>query len=224
MDGKEHGGSDYLLLSGIQHFALCRRQWALIHIETQWDDNYYTISGELMHTRAHNPILTEKRSDLLVVRDMPILSHELRTRGKCDVVEFRRDEEGISLYGRQGLWRACPVEYKRGHPKAHNADRLQLCAQAMCLEEMLACPPIQTAYLYYGEVKRREAVELDDALRETVRTIFVEMHSYFDRQYTPRVKAKKECEKCSLTDVCLPDMPRGDRVSAYIASVLAEDE
>ena len=215
---------DYLLISGIQHFAFCRRQWALIHIESQWKDNESTISGKLMHARAHNPLLSEKRGDLIIARDMPIFSHTMGVRGACDVVEFRRDDGGVPLFGRKGLWLTCPVEYKRGRPKAHDADRLQLCAQAMCLEEMLVCPPIETAYLYYGETKRREPVPLEADLRQSVRTMFSEMRNLYGRCHTPRVKPTKGCTSCSMKDICLPKMPQDKRVAAYIQNALTEDE
>ena len=211
-----------LLISGIQHFAFCRRQWALIHIECLWADNVHTISGQLMHTRAHNPFLTEKRGDMLTARNMPVFSQSMDIHGVCDVVEFRRDANGVTLFGREGLWLPCPVEYKRGKAKAHDADRLQLCAQAMCLEEMLACPTIQEAFLYYGETKRREAVPLSGDLRETVRSMFAEMREYYVRSYTPRVKQTKACTSCSLKDVCLPKLPREGRVAAYIQNTLEE--
>jgi CRISPR-associated exonuclease Cas4 len=120
--------SDYLLISGIQHFTFCRRQWALIHIESAWKENYFTASGALVHTRAHNASLSEKRGDLIVARAMPVVSHTLGIRGVCDVIEFRRDSGGVALFGREGLWIPFPVEYKRGRPKTHDADRLQLCA------------------------------------------------------------------------------------------------
>jgi CRISPR-associated exonuclease Cas4 len=217
-------GVDALLISGIQHFVFCRRQWALIHIECLWADNSKTVSGQLMHTRAHNPNLTEKRGDLITTRDMPVFSRAMNIRGMCDVVEFTRDNNGVPLLGREGLWMPCPVEYKRGHPKTHDADRLQLCAQAMCLEEMLVCPAIQTAYLYYGETKHREPVPLDADLRRTVNQIFSEMRTYFDRLYTPRVKPTKACASCSLKDVCLPKLPEEGRVAAYIENALAEDD
>ena len=215
---------DYLLISGIQHFAFCRRQWALIHIETLWSENHYTVSGDLMHTRAHNQTFTEKRGDIIITRDMPVFSRTMRVSGKCDVVEFRKDKEGVSLFGREGLWLPCPVEYKRGKPKSHDADKLQLCAQAMCLEEMLLCPEIRNAYLYYGETKRRETVPLDIELRETVRKMFIEMRDYYDRRYTPRVKRTKTCTSCSLKDICLPKLPREGSVSIYISNAITEDE
>ena len=215
---------DTLLISGIQHFAFCRRQWALIHIEQLWAENVHTVSGHLMHARAHNPSLTEKRGDLIVTRDMPVFSRAMGIRGACDVVEFRRDADGVPLFGREGLWLPCPVEYKRGKPKEHDADKLQLCAQAMCIEEMLACPPIQTAFLYHGETKRREEVNLSEELRETVRTAFAQMRDYYNRGHTPRVKPTKACSSCSLKDVCLPKMPGRGQVADYIQNTLAEDE
>jgi len=215
---------EYLLISGIQHFTFCRRQWALMYIETQWSENMYTVSGELMHTRAHDQSLTEKRGDIIVSHDMPVFSRSMQVRGKCDIVEFHRDDKGVSLIGREGLWLPCPVEYKRGKPKPHDADRLQLCAQAICLEEMLMCPEIKLAYLYYGETKRREAVLLDVELRNTVRTMFAEMRGYYERRYTPRVKRTKSCASCSLNDLCLPRLPPEGKVSVYINKALEEDE
>ena len=223
-DSSMYDFDDYLQLSGIQHFSFCRRQWALIHIESQWSENMLTVSGDLMHTRVHNKTLTEKRGNHIVTRDMPIFSRTMCVNGKCDVVEFRHDDNGVSLHGRDGLWLPCPVEYKRGKPKSHDADRLQLCAQAICLEEMLLCSEIKTAYLYYGETKRRESVALEADLREAVRAMFAEMHDYYNRRYTPRIKRMKACSSCSLKDICLPKLPHEWRVSAYIKKSLAEDE
>ena len=157
-----------LLISGLQHFSFCRRQWALIHIESQWSENYLTVDGKLKHDNADDPYFTEKRGDLLISRAVPVRSDRYGIVGKCDVVEFRRDDSGVRISGRDGLWLPTPVEYKRGHTKEIDADRLQLCAEAMCLEEMLCCPEIGTAYLYYMETKRREAVKLDAALRDEV--------------------------------------------------------
>ena len=215
---------EYLLISGLQHFEYCKRQWALIHIEAQWEENYLTTSGQIVHKRAHNAALTEKRGDLIITRDMAIVSHSLKARGKCDVVEFVRDESGVSLFGREGLWLPVPVEYKRGKSKIHDADRLQLCAQAICLEEMLAAPPIEQAFLYYNETKRREAVDLTDELRQKVRDMFEQMHDYHSRGHTPRVKANAGCSACSLKDICLPDMPTVQSVSSYIKKALEDND
>ena len=218
----EDRNDDTLLISGIQHFAFCRRRWALIHIEQQWTDNMHTISGQLLHTRAHDNTLTEKRGNLIITRDMPVFSRTLGIQGACDVVEFRCDNDGVKLHGREGLWLPCPVEYKKGGSKSCDADKYQLCAQAMCLEEMLVCLPIKTAYIYHGETKRRETVELNTELRDTVRAIIEEMRDYFERRHTPRAKLKKACSSCSLKDVCLPKMPHEGRVSTYIQNALED--
>lgn len=156
---------DYLPLSGLQHFVFCRRQWALIHIEQQWSENLLTVDGTLMHKNAHDQERREKRGDLLVVRGMPAFSAGLGISGQCDVVEFRKSPEGVSLRGQEGLWQPFPVEYKRGRPKEHQADELQLCAQAMCLEEMLCCA-IPAGALYYGEPRRRTEVTFTEELRD----------------------------------------------------------
>ncbi|MDR2904004.1 MAG: CRISPR-associated protein Cas4 [Clostridiales bacterium] len=214
---------DYLLISGIQHFSFCRRQWALIHVESQWAENELTVGGELMHERVHNTQMKEKRGELIVSRGMPIFSRTMMIRGVCDAVEFRSDPSGISLTGRKGLWLATPVEYKHGRSKTNDADRLQLCAQAMCLEEMLLSPAIETAYLFYGETKRREEVELNAALRKKAADMFEEMRGYYDRKYTPRVRPGKHCARCSMQGVCLPEMPGEKTVLAYIRKALADD-
>ena len=127
---------DLLQLSGLQHFAFCRRQWALIHVEHQWQENLRTVEGALFHQRAHDEAQRERRGDTLILRGLPVISHRLGITGQCDVVEFHGAPDGVPLRGEDGLWLPYPIEYKRGAPKAHDADRLQLCAQAMCLEEM----------------------------------------------------------------------------------------
>ena len=145
---KASGDKDYLQISGLQHFTFCRRQWALIYVENQWQENLRTIEGNIVHEKCHDENFTEKRGDLLVCRGMRIFSEKLGVSGQCDVVEFTADENGARLYGREGLWRPCPVEYKRGKSKPDDADILQLCAQAMCLEEMLCCD-VPQGYLFY---------------------------------------------------------------------------
>ena len=143
----------YLMLSGIQHFAFCERQWAIIHIEQQWAENYWTTAGELMHKKAHDEGAFEKRGNLLTVRGLRISSRELGLSGQCDIVEFHRDEYGVEIFGYEGKWMPTPVEYKHGSPKENNADELQLCAQAICLEEMFQTK-LREGYLYYGESRR----------------------------------------------------------------------
>jgi len=214
---------DYLPLSGIQHFSFCRRQWALIYVEELWEENVLTVEGQLLHEKAHDPFFTEKRRDVIITREMAIHSGELGASGKCDVVEFFRDDDGIALFGREGRWLPKVVEYKHGKPKIDDCDRLQLAAQAICLEEMLGCREIEESYLYYGETRRRELVDLTDELRTAVKDIFGEMHAYYERCYTPRVKPTKSCQRCSLNSQCLPGLMKQLSVSQYIAETLSED-
>jgi CRISPR-associated exonuclease Cas4 len=212
----------YLMLSGLQHFCFCRRQWALIHIEQQWAENLRTVEGDLLHEKAHGKESRETRGDLIVTRGMNVSSRALGVSGVCDVVEFRRGLYGVSLHGREGLWHVFPVEYKRGKPKSDQSDELQLCAQAMCLEEMLCCE-IPEGALYYGEVRHRHPVALTPELRQTVRDNLAEMHMLYDRGHTPRVKPTKACNACSLKELCLPDLMRRTSPSDYIRKHM-EDE
>lgn len=210
---------DYLMLSGLQHFAFCRRQWALIHIEQQWAENYRTADGRIMHRNAHDGLLREKRGDVIITRAMQVASAELGISGECDVVEFRRAEDGVTLHGIDGRYQVIPVEYKRGQPKADDCDALQLCAQAMCLEEMLCCE-IPEAYLYYGETRRRQTILLDAALRQKTCDMLAEMHTLYQRKHTPKVRRTKACNACSLKDVCLPQLSRERSAAAYLSETL----
>ena len=194
----------------------------MIHIEGLWAENLLTAEGQLLHENAHDPFFTEKRQDALIVRDMAIYSSELGASGNCDVVEFSRDSTGVTLSGRDGLWLPRIVEYKRGRSKDDDWDRLQLTAQAMCLEEMLSCPKINESYLYYGETRRREPVELTGELRGAVRRMFAEMREYYNRRHTPRVKPSKSCGRCSLNVHCLPGLLKQKSVAQYINAALAE--
>ncbi len=215
----EYEEEDYLLLSGIQHFAFCRRQWALIHIEQQWEENVRTFEGRSMHENAHNPFYKEKRGGIISVRAMKVFSKSLGVSGECDLVEFHADSQGIPLNGRSGLYRVVPVEYKRGAPKSHDADELQLTAQVMCLEEMLQTD-IERGFLYYGETKHRKEVAFSEVLRDKVRKLLEEMHQYYHRGYTPRVKTGTKCKQCSLQNVCVPGMSSNDTVNDYIEAML----
>lgn len=205
----------YLMLSGIQHFVFCRKQWALIHIEQQWEENFHTTAGELMHKKAHDEGSFEKRGDLLVVRGLRIASRELGLSGQCDVVEFHQVEGGIELFGYDGRWRPIPIEYKHGTIKEDSSDEAQLCAQAICLEEMFQTD-IPEGFLYYGANRRRHRVEFSESLREEVKNLTEDMHELFQRGYTPNVKCSKKCNACSLENLCLPKLQKGMKVRKYI--------
>ena len=215
---------DDLQLSGIQHFSFCRRQWALIHIEDQWQENGLTAEGRVQHDRVHDESISDFRGGVLTLRGMRIRSDRLRVSGVCDAVEFTPDPDGIALRGREGLWRPCPVEYKHGAGKLSDCDRLQLAAQALCLEEKLCCE-IPAGALFYWKTRRRERVEIDAGLREKTERMLREMREYYDRHYTPRVKPGKACESCSLSDACLPRLLRKGEaasVAEYVRRHAAE--
>ncbi|MFB5267421.1 CRISPR-associated protein Cas4 [Paenibacillus enshidis] len=218
---KVYDEDDYLLLSGIQHFNFCRRQWALIHIEQQWAENVRTIEGSHLHEKADQPLIREKRGDKLIVRAMPIHSRELGLTGICDVVEFIRDPSGVPLAGEEGLYLPYPVEYKRGKPKRNASDRSQLVTQLICLEEMLVCD-LSLGYFYYDEIKHRVEVPITAADRELVKQSVQEMRHYYDRKHTPKAKAGPHCQSCSLNLVCLPEMLARKTVSSYIESRIKE--
>ena len=213
---------EYLQLSGLQHFAFCRRQWALIHIEQQWKENLRTVEGDLFHHRAHDEQARERRGDILILRGLSVASPTLGISGKCDVVEFRLDPGGVQLHGEEGLWAPFPVEYKRGAPKAHQADELQLCAQAMCLEEMLCCAVPEGA-LFYGETRRRTQVLFSEELRGTVRAMLTEMHQLYRRGHTPKVRPGKGCSACSLRELCLPVLMRRRNAGSYLRQAMEEE-
>ena len=219
----KYSEDDYLMISGIQHFKFCRRQWALIHIEQQWEENVHTVVGELMHKKVHDPLLKEKRKDTITARALPVSSRELGISGECDLVEFHKCEDGIMLYGHRGIYSVYPVEYKKGKPKLTEEDKLQLAAQVLCLEEMFSTQ-IPEGAIFYGETRRREPVEITKELREEVRDVFREMHGYYSRRYTPRVKYSKSCNACSLKEICLPKLGKTGSVKSYIQRMLEEEE
>jgi len=219
MDGNED--DHYLVLSGIQHYQFCKRQWALIHIEQQWADNVRTIEGEYLHNKADQPFIREKRGDKLIVRGMPVKSESLQISGICDVVEFVRSEEGVAINGSDDKYIPYPVEYKRGKPKKHDEDVLQLAAQAICLEEMLLCD-VDVGFLYYHEIRHRIEVPLTAELKDKVKAIFAEMLDVYNRRHTPRVKTGPFCRSCSLQPICLPELMNKRTVRSYVEGKINE--
>lgn len=212
---------EFLQLSGIQHFKFCRRQWALIHIEQQWAENYRTIDGALMHKNAHDAQFQESRGNLFITRGVSVFSSTLGVSGQCDVLEYHRADTGIPIKGKEGLWQPYPVEYKRGSPREDTGDTLQLCGQAMCLEEMLCCD-IPEGALYYGATHRRVTVPFTDELRREVRDMLTQMHELYRRGYTPKVKPSKSCNACSLKELCLPKLMKNRSVAGYLKDAMEE--
>ncbi len=219
MDNLKEAQSESLALSGIQHFLFCPRQWALIQIEQQWGDNYLTASGSVLHERTHDDSCRELRGDILTVRALKVCSKNLGIHGVCDVVEYHRDPHGVSLPNTPGLWSPFPVEYKRGVRKITDCDRAQLCAQAICLEEMHGCVIPYGAMYYFGE-RHREQIVFDNALRNLVIKTSQQMHEMYALGQTPPPKIMKACKNCSLIELCLPKLTNTNKVAIYLQSDL----
>lgn len=217
----ENEGDNYLLISGIQHFIFCRRQWALIHIEQLWGENFFTIDGQLKHTIVDSGDTNELRNGIRIIRSMPIASHKLNIQGKCDVVELIQDDNGFYFSKYDEKYKVYPVEYKRGKPKSDESDIMQLLAQAICLEEMLSLK-IEEGACFYFETRRRQQVTFTDELRNRLISIIEEMNNYYSRKYTPKVRKSKKCISCSLKDSCLPELDGTVSVAKYIEKRLRE--
>ena len=200
---------DLLPLSGLQHLAFCERQWALIHIESLWAENRLTVEGKQLHERVHEAD-DERRGGVRIVRGLRLRSLCLGLSGQADVVEFHAGADGETPF---------PVEYKRGRPKPNRMDEVQLCAQALCLEEMLAVPVTQGA-LFYGQPRRRQDVALDAELRRVTEDLAARMHALFDAGATPAPVYEKKCDNCSLFDQCMPkNTGQSDAARRYLDSV-----
>ncbi len=194
---------DYLMLSGIQHYFFCKRQWALIHIEQYWKENALTAKGNILHKKVDQPYLKERRGDVFYSRAMPVISHKLKFVGKLDMVEFYKDKDGIKLDGEKGLWKPVIVEYKNGKPKFYDYDKMQLVAEVIALEETLDIN-MDKAYFYYNSVRRRVEVEITESMREKVKEASKDMMEHFLLGSTFDAENYKNCSKCSLVDYCLP--------------------
>jgi CRISPR-associated exonuclease Cas4 len=203
---------DQLLpLSALQHWLYCPRQCGLIHLEQVWAENKFTAEGQVLHHKAHEGP-DENKAGVRITRSLPVRSFNLGISGECDIVEFHADG------------RVVPVEYKRGKPKSHRADELQLCAQAMCLEEMLGVE-ISSACLFYGENRRRTAVEFDETLRRLVSETAASLHSMIVSRQTPLAEYEaRRCDACSLIELCQPKAMRFKRgVQAWFSAALKSE-
>jgi CRISPR-associated exonuclease Cas4 len=210
---------DLLPLSGLQHLLFCERQWALIHIEQVWSENELTAEGRELHERAHE-IGSESRPDLRIARGLRLRSLRLGLSGQADVVEFRASPTGAELPGASGLWQPFPVEYKRGRPKRDRCDEVQLCAQALCLEEMFPAA-IPEGALYYGSPRRRRDIAFSSSLRVETEALAARMHALYRARTTPRAVYQPKCDKCSLLAACVPKALAAPRaVERYLARAI----
>jgi len=220
------GDNDLLMLSGIQHIAFCERQYALAYMEMQWNENVYTVEGHHFHERVDDPFEDEVRSNTITWRALPLISHYLGLYGRADVVELVRTSEpapdSIRISERSGYWKLVPVEYKLGKPKPDDRDNVQLCAQAMCLEEMYKII-IGEGYLFYGMTRHRHQVIFDNNLRSQVEILSKRMHEIFESGTTPLPEYKYHCRLCSLADLCLPkSMGNRFSVAEYLKTNLID--
>jgi len=216
---------DLLPLAALQHLAFCERQWALIYLEGLWAENVLTTQGRQLHKKAAHGPQTEIRPDMRVARGLRVHSFRLGLSGVTDIVEFRRlapgKTDGARLEGVEGLWQPFPVEYKRGRPKPGPCDEIQLCAQALCLEEMLGCA-VPRGALFYGVPRRRTDVEFDQPLRDRTIALAGHLHRLTAEAKTPPPPPGKKCRNCSLRDICIPRAFRGANPREYLSRVIAE--
>ncbi|GGX56649.1 CRISPR-associated protein Cas4 [Saccharospirillum salsuginis] len=196
---------EFLAISALQHYAYCPRQFALIHVEQVWSENRFTAEGRILHKRVDSAE-PEQRGDTRFERSVSVLSNVLGLTGKLDLLEIKSGKTP----------KYTPVEYKRGKPKTEDWDRIQLCAQALCIEEMRSVQ-VKEGAIWYWEVRQRVAVEIDLELREATKNIVRNARVLLSQGRTPPPTShRKRCRACSLADICQPQMFRDDRSSNYI--------
>ncbi len=215
----QYDDDNMLMLSGIQHFVFCPRQWALIHIEQQWAENKLTIEGVLLHSNVDDPSRRMLNNDTITLRSVHIASKTLGLYGVTDAVELipTEDKYSITHCKYDGNFIPHPVEYKRGHSKSTNCDVMQLVAQVLCLEEFYGIK-IPSASLFYWEVRRREIVEITDDLRNDALFYANEMHRIFESKIIPLPNPSAKCKNCSLIDICMPKVNRD--VNDYLKEMM----
>ena len=210
--------SDLLPISALQHLIYCPRQCALIHNEQQWAENRLTIEGQQLHEKAHDTKRSESRPGVRIARGLPLRSFELGLIGQADVVEFHAAPAPENLTDsstKDNPQAVLPIEYKRGKPKKHDADKVQLCAQALCLEEMLQLnQPIPTGQLFYGKTRRRQDVPFNEQLRSLTRSTIAALRELIDAGHTPPARYEKsKCDRCSLAGLCMPHQLQPNRTA-----------
>ena len=210
LSDKNYGIDDLIFLSALNHYLYCARRCALIHIEQIWSENLFTAEGRVMHDKV-DTANREARGKVRIDYGVPLRSLRLGLIGKADVVEFHKQGD---------KWIPFPVEYKRGKPKMDDCDKVQLCAQAICLEEMLNIE-IREGALFYGQTRRREDVVFDEKLRRETEEAAKKVHELIESGITPKAEYSKKCERCSLVDLCLPKV--SSKASNYLAKAMEEE-
>jgi CRISPR-associated exonuclease Cas4 len=199
---------DFIQLSALQHYVFCPRQCALIHVEGLWHENVYTVKGEILHEKVDTDTY-ETRGTLRTVRGLRIHSLRLGLAGRADVVEFRQAKDGSKAE------EVMPVEFKVGQPKEDVSDKVQLCAQALCLEEMLNTTIARGAF-FYGRIRRRVQVEIDAELRKQTEDIIAAVHDLVSRKHVPTARYMEKCKRCSLEDICQPKAMNERKLGQYM--------
>ena len=207
-------------LSRLSHAGFCLRRAALLTNEQVWAESADTAKGRSEHERVHTQRI-ERRGDSAKLYEFPVFSKAMGVSGKCDCIEAEVSAQGCMIPALDFPVRLYPVEYKHGKLRAEQEYEVQLCAQAMCLEEMLCCE-VPDGALFYGEPRRRLAVSFTPELREEVRTSAAQMHDLYRRGYTPRVKPTKACNACSLRELCLPRLQKSGSVQVYLQRSMEE--
>ena len=207
-------------LSRLSHAGFCLRRAALLTNEQVWAESADTAKGRSEHERVHTQRI-ERRGDSAKLYEFPVFSKAMGVSGKCDCIEAEASAQGCMIPALDFPVRLYPVEYKHGKLRAEQEYEVQLCAQAMCLEEMLCCE-VPDGALFYGEPRRRLAVSFTPELREEVRTSAAQMHDLYRRGYTPRVKPTKACNACSLRELCLPRLQKSGSVQVYLQRSMEE--
>ena len=192
-----------LPISAIKQYSYCNRRFALMFIDNEWADNYKIIEGNITHEKVNDPFAKEKRKDIFYSRSVPVFSKKLNLYGIVDIIEFLQDVDGVAIGMKKGLWRINPIEYKNGKPEKSMADNLQLCAIAMCLEEMFRIA-IGSGEIYYGKLRKRVPVDFCERLRSQVCDAIEGIISLLHENTMPPKPEGQNCKLCSLADICLP--------------------
>ena len=196
---------DFIMISALQHYVYCPRQCALIHVEDAWNENLFTVRGNILHEKVDSDTY-ETRGTIKTVRGLRIHSFKYGLVGRCDVVEFRQSENGEVIL---------PVEFKSGKPKEDISDKVQLCAQVFCLEEMLNTKISQAAF-FYGKIRRRNVIDVDDELRSQTENIIASVREIVSKKIIPSAVYETKCRNCSLQSICQPKAMNKRKLQRYI--------
>lgn len=203
----EYDERERLPISAIKQFAYCKRRFALMFIDDEWADNYKIIEGNITHEKVNDPFVKEKRKDIFYSRSVPVFSDKLKLYGIVDIIEFSQDGDGVAIDNKKGLWHINPIEYKNGKPEKSMADSMQLCAAAMCLEEMFFIT-INSGEIYYGKLRKRIPVDFSQQLRSEVHSAIEGINDLLNESRIPPKPVGQNCRLCSLADICLPGIFR----------------